>query len=215
MKAGINMKKIAEKDEAIKKYKYKINVIKHRYGAEFVVDNFENNALKNIRFYNLSYKKDINEIEISYNASINKFNALFYSYAKESTLKNINHSNIIQDIVHQYKLNLIIDEINIDRKTARAAGKLSYEKKFIETSIHYINGTVVEIQEREITESEYNMETASKIVSIAAWPVTGKCNTYRIQVDNVWKTGVMPTVRSYDVIAIRHSTSFRFGGGIG
>ena len=116
---------------------------------------------------------------------------------------------------------------------AQAAGKLSYEKKFIETSIHYINGTVVEIQEREITESEYNMtamtiqgnctvpgaddcwETASKIVSIAAWPVTGKCNTYRIQVDNVWKTGVMPTVRSYDVIAIRHSTSFKFGGGIG
>lgn len=128
---------------------------------------------------------------------------------------------------------ITINEINIDRETAQAAGKLSYEKKFIETSIHYINGTVVEIQEREITESEYNMtamtiqgnctvpgaddcwETASKIVSIAAWPVTGKCNTYRIQVDNVWKTGVMPTVRSYDVIAIRHSTSFNFGGGIG
>lgn len=105
-------KKIKEKDDVNLKYKQKLNSIKQHYGVEFDVEHFKNDEVKNIIFLNLKYKNLYTNVTISYNNSTNEFDYIDYEFSRTLTVKNTNHKKLASNIEKDYKLRLIVGEIN-------------------------------------------------------------------------------------------------------
>lgn len=104
-------KKISEKNKAKKKYLEKLELLKQSYGVEFKIDNFKNNDINKIRFYNMSYQKSIKNISMVYDNKYGKFNYLSYDYSDERNLKSLSNHKIIEDLNREKKLKLLVDEI--------------------------------------------------------------------------------------------------------
>lgn len=102
---------IAEKDKINLKYKQKLNSIKQHYGVEFDVDHFSNNGVKNITFINLKYKNLFTNVSVTYNSSSGKFDYIDYEFSETRTVKNLNHKRLIPNLNKEYKLKLIVAEI--------------------------------------------------------------------------------------------------------
>lgn len=111
MDSELVKKKISEKNKAKKKYLEKIELLKQAYGVEFKVDNFKNNNLDKIKFYNLNYKKSIKNISLIYDAKINNFNYISYDYELEKDVKDLTNYKLIEELNNSNKLKLLIDEI--------------------------------------------------------------------------------------------------------
>lgn len=121
-------KKINEKDEAKKKYREKLELIKQHYGVDFIVDYYRDENINKIKFVNLEYKTIAKNISIVYDNKIGKFNYLTYDYTSNSSFKNMTDKKLITALNREKKLKLIIAEItrlnkeyqleleNIDRK---------------------------------------------------------------------------------------------------
>lgn len=144
----------------------------------------------------------------------------------------VSNMNVRAENLDLSNIKLLDESSELSKEYAAKNNRLLYEEdSFVETSIHYVNNEVVEVKERNITESEYDnsiietrtkcdfanaddcWETASKRVTIAAWKVgSSSCPSYRIQIDNVWKK--IPNVKSFDVIALRYNDKFSAHGAI-
>lgn len=111
MEQELVKKKIKEKDKARKKYLEKLELLKQKYGVRFIVNEFNNNNIDNIKFYNMRYKKGIKNVSLIYDAKINKFNYISYDYDIEKDMKGITNHQIIMDLNKEKKLKLIIEEI--------------------------------------------------------------------------------------------------------
>ncbi|MDO5557804.1 MAG: hypothetical protein Q4G05_06185 [Clostridia bacterium] len=103
---------IAEKDKVILKYKQKLNDIKQHYGVEFDVTHFKDDKVKNITFVNLKYKKSFNNVSISYDNTLGKMNYINYEFSDTRIAKGINHKKLIPTIDKEYKLKMIVAEID-------------------------------------------------------------------------------------------------------
>ena len=103
---------IAEKDKIKLNYVQKLNDIKQHYGVEFDVEHYANNKIKNIIFLNLKYKSLSNNITISYNGDSGKFDYIDYEFSETRFVKGINHKRLIPNLNIQYKLKIIVAEIN-------------------------------------------------------------------------------------------------------
>lgn len=104
-------KKIADKDKAKLKYKQKLNSIKQHYGIEFDVEHLKNNEVENIRFINLKYKTGFNNVCVNYNPSNKKVSYVDYEFADTRIVKNTKHKKLAATLEKDYKLNLIVGEI--------------------------------------------------------------------------------------------------------
>ena len=104
-------KKIADKDKIKLKYKQRLNLIKQHYGVEFDVEHLNNNEVENIRFINLKYKTGFNNVCVNYNPSNKKVNYVDYEFADTRIVKNTKHKKLVSDLEKDYKLNLVVGEI--------------------------------------------------------------------------------------------------------
>lgn len=111
MDSELVKKKISEKNKAKKKYLEKIELLKQAYGVEFKVDNFKDNNLDKIKFYNLNYKKSVKNISLIYDAKINNFNYISYDYELEKDVKDLTNYKLIEELNNSNKLKLLINEI--------------------------------------------------------------------------------------------------------
>lgn len=103
---------VIEKDKITLRYKQKINNIKQHYGVEFDVEYSKNNEIKNITFINLRYKNLFTNVTIVYNGLTGKFDYIDYDLLETRTFKNLNHKRLIPNLDKEYKLKLIVAEIN-------------------------------------------------------------------------------------------------------
>ena len=104
--------KISEKDKAKLNYKQKLELIKQHYGVEFDVTSLKDGSINDVKFMNLKYKNEFNNLTIVYNNVLKKFDYLFCEYIDVKTVKNLNHKQVIPNLNKEYKLKLIIAEIN-------------------------------------------------------------------------------------------------------
>ena len=102
-------KKIADKDTAKLKYKQKLNSIKQHYGIEFDVEHLKNNEVENIRFVNLKYKNGFENV--NYNPNSKKISYIDYEFTDTRIVKNTKHKKLAATLEKDYKLNLIVGEI--------------------------------------------------------------------------------------------------------
>ena len=103
--------KINEKDKARKKYLEELELLKQSFGVEFLVSEFKNNDIDKIKFYNLKYKNSVKNVVIIYDRKLKKFNYLSYEYDLDKDIKGLTNFKIIDDINSQYKLKILVDEI--------------------------------------------------------------------------------------------------------
>ena len=130
---------IAEKDKINLKYKQKLNSIKQHYGVEFDVDHFKDNRIKNIKFSNLKYNGNINNISISYNHTSSKFDYINYEYKHDSDIKDINSKILYTDLIKDYRLNLIVSEIDkINNEYINELYKIENNFNLISNSKEYV-----------------------------------------------------------------------------
>lgn len=111
MDKELTKKKVSEKNKAKKKYLEKLELLKQSYGIEFKVDNFKNNDVNKIKFYNMNYRKSIKNVSIIYDNKVCKFNYLSYDYDLERDIKGLNDYKVIEELNEEKKLKLIVDEI--------------------------------------------------------------------------------------------------------
>lgn len=111
MDKELTKKKISEKNKAKKKYLEKLELLKQSYGIEFKVENFKNNDVNKIKFYNINYRKSIKNVSIIYDNKIGKFNYLSYDYDLERDIKGLTDSKVIEDLNEEKKLKLIVNEV--------------------------------------------------------------------------------------------------------
>jgi len=111
MDKELTKKKISEKNKAKKNYLEKLELLKQSYGIEFKVDNFKNNDVNKIKFYNMNYRKSIKNVSIIYDNKIGKFNYLSYEYDLERDIKGLTDYKVIEELNEEKKLKLIVDEI--------------------------------------------------------------------------------------------------------
>ena len=104
--------KISEKDKAKLNYKQKLELVKQHYGVEFDVTSLKDGSINDVKFMNLKYKNEFNNLTIVYNNVLKKFDYLFCEYIDVKTVKNLNHKKVIPILNKEYKLKLIIAEIN-------------------------------------------------------------------------------------------------------
>lgn len=104
-------KKLAEKDNARKKYLEKLELLKQKYGVEFEVNSFSNHNIDKIKFYNLEYKKSLKNVVVIYDNKLKKYNYISYDFESEKTIKDLTNNKIINDLNKEKKLKLLIDEI--------------------------------------------------------------------------------------------------------
>ena len=104
--------KISEKDKAKLNYKQKLELIKQHYGVEFDVTSLKDGSINDVKFMNLKYKNEFNNLTIVYNNVLKKFDYLFCEYIDVKTVKNLNHKQVIPILNKEYKLKLILAEIN-------------------------------------------------------------------------------------------------------
>lgn len=103
---------IAEKDKITLKYKQKLNNIKQHYGVEFDVEHSKNNDIKNITFVNLKYKNLFTNVTVVYNGSSGKFDYVDYDLIETRSFKNLNHKRLIPNLDKEYKLKLVVAEVD-------------------------------------------------------------------------------------------------------
>lgn len=111
MDKELTKKKISEKNKAKKKYLEKLELLKQSYGIEFKVENFKNNDVNKIKFYNINYRKSIKNVSIIYDNKIGKFNYLSYDYDLERDIKGLTDYKLIEDLNEEKKLKLIVNEV--------------------------------------------------------------------------------------------------------
>lgn len=103
---------IAEKDKITLRYKQKLNNIKQHYGVEFDVEHSKNNEVKNITFVNLKYKNLFTNVTVIYNGSSGKFDYVDYDLLETRAFKNLNHKRLIPNLDKEYKLKLVVAEVD-------------------------------------------------------------------------------------------------------
>ncbi len=139
MSEEILNQKIVEQDKAYSKYKNKLNEVKQHYGVEFDVDHFKDNRIKNIKFSNLKYNGNINNISISYNHTSSKFDYINYEYKHDSDIKDINSKILYTDLIKDYRLNLIVSEIDkINNEYINELYKIENNFNLISNSKEYV-----------------------------------------------------------------------------
>ena len=102
MEQELVKKKIKEKDKARKKYLEKLELLKQKYGVRFIVNEFNNNNIDNIKFYNMRYKKGIKNVSLIYDAKINKFNYISYDYDIEKDIDGVWRMSDTQKVQRAY-----------------------------------------------------------------------------------------------------------------
>lgn len=102
---------IAEKDKLKKDYLQKINGIKQHYGVEFDVNHFNNEKVKDIKFVNLNYKQYYDNLSVTYNGTNGKVDYIDYDYSDTRMVKKANHKRIIPELEKDFKLRLIVAEV--------------------------------------------------------------------------------------------------------
>ena len=108
----LTKKIIAEKDRIKLKYKQRLNDIKQHYGVEFDVTHFKNDEVKNITFLNLKYKNTFSNISINYDNDTKKMNYINYDFSDARIVKGNNHKKLIPSLDKEYRLKLIVAEID-------------------------------------------------------------------------------------------------------
>lgn len=111
MDKELTKKKISEKNKAKKNYLEKLELLKQSYGVEFKIENFKNNDINKIKFYNMNYQKSIKNVSIIYDNKIGKYNYLSYDYDMEKYVKTTPNFKVIEDINKDKKLDLVVNEI--------------------------------------------------------------------------------------------------------
>ena len=111
MDKELTKKKINEKNKAKKNYLEKLELLKQSYSVEFKIENFKNNDINKIKFYNMNYQKSIKNVSIIYDNKIGKYNYLSYDYDMEKYVKTIPNFKVIEDINKDKKLDLVVNEI--------------------------------------------------------------------------------------------------------
>lgn len=122
---------IEEKDNVKLRYKQKLNAIKQHYGVEFDVEHYHNENVKSIKFTNLKYKNGFDNLSVIYNAITKKIDYIDYDFTESRIIKNTNHRKFISSLEKDYKLKLIVSEI--DRANSE------YLKEINEIDISYQN----------------------------------------------------------------------------
>lgn len=103
---------INEKDKVKLKYKQKLNNIKQHYGVEFDVEHLKNDSVKSINFINLNYKNGFNNLCVTYDNLSKKMDYISYEFTDSRVVKNTKHKKIVPYLEKEYKLNLIVAEVN-------------------------------------------------------------------------------------------------------
>lgn len=124
-------KKIAEKDKAKEEYDKKIGDIKTRRGVNFSVDYLKNDNINSIMFSNLTYKNKARNIMLYYSGEYQTFNAITYELNQNATSKDLNDRTFIEKIEEEYKLNLVVEEIE-DANNSYRNKLLEIDKKYSE-----------------------------------------------------------------------------------
>ena len=141
-------KKIADKDKAKLKYKQKLNSIKRHYGIEFDVEHLKNNEVENIRFINLKYKTGFNNVCVNYSPSNKKVSYVDYEFADTRIVKNTKHKKLVSDLEKDYKLNLVVGEIErANNEYIRELNEI--DNYYLETETKNINNIVLDKNKKE------------------------------------------------------------------
>lgn len=127
---------IAEKDKAKLKYKQRMNDIKQHYGIEFDVIHYQDEKIKDINFVNLKYKDKIENISITYDNITKKIDYINYEFSDTKLVKNLNHKKMITFLEKEYKLKLVIDEMNrINIEYIQELAEIDYALKNTENDL--------------------------------------------------------------------------------
>ncbi len=102
---------MAEKDKVTLRYKQKLNNLKQQFGVEFDVDHFGNDRIKSITFVNLKYKNLFINGTVTYDKTNGKFDYIDYDLLETRSFKNLNHKRLISNLDKDYKLKLIVTEV--------------------------------------------------------------------------------------------------------
>ena len=104
--------KLIEKSEETETYNRQLTEIKKHYGIDFELNHLEDTQIKTIRFSNLKYKNCFTNATLTYDNSTNKFNNITYEFTDEKLINNLNRREMISDLSKQYKLDIVVKEIN-------------------------------------------------------------------------------------------------------
>lgn len=104
--------KLIEKSKENKIYNDNLIEIKKHYGIDFELNYLEDEQIKTIRFSNLKYKNIFTNATLTYDNSTNKFNNIMYEFTNEKLINDLNHREMISDLSKQYKLDIVVKEIN-------------------------------------------------------------------------------------------------------
>lgn len=141
-------KKIADKDKIKLKYKQRLNLIKQHYGVEFDVEHLNNNEVENIRFINLKYKAGFNNVCVNYNPSNKKVSYVDYEFADTRIVKNTKHKKLVSDLEKDYKLNLVVGEIErANNEYIRELNEI--DNYYLEMETKNINNIVLDKNKKE------------------------------------------------------------------
>lgn len=141
-------KKIADKDKIKLKYKQRLNLIKQHYGVEFDVEHLNNNEVENIRFINLKYKTGFNNVCVNYNHSNKKVSYVDYEFADTRIVKNTKHKKLVSDLEKDYKLNLVVGEIErANNEYIRELNEI--DNYYLEMETKNINNIVLDKNKKE------------------------------------------------------------------
>ena len=141
-------KKLADKDKIKLKYKQRLNLIKQHYGVEFDVEHLNNNEVENIRFINLKYKAGFNNVCVNYNPSNKKVSYVDYDFADTRIVKNTKHKKLVSDLEKDYKLNLVVGEIErANNEYIRELNEI--DNYYLEMETKNINNIVLDKNKKE------------------------------------------------------------------
>ena len=141
-------KKIVDKDKIKLKYKQRLNLIKQHYGVEFDVEHLNNNEVENIRFINLKYKNGFNNVCVNYNPSNKKVSYVDYEFADTRIVKNTKHKKLVSDLEKDYKLNLVVGEIErANNEYIRELNEI--DNYYLELETKNINNIVLDKNKKE------------------------------------------------------------------
>lgn len=71
----------------------------------------KNNEVENIRFVNLKYKNGFENVCVNYNPNSKKISYIDYEFTDTRIVKNTKHKKLAATLEKDYKLNLIVGEI--------------------------------------------------------------------------------------------------------
>lgn len=116
MKFNVNdeliAKKIEEKNQLKINYEKKLGNIKTTRGINFSIDYLKDNNINTVIFSNLLYQNKVKNIVIYYSGEHKVFNAISCELNEDVNASDLEKVNLIEKLKKQYKLSLIIKEIN-------------------------------------------------------------------------------------------------------